>query len=116
MKELAKNFPEGINYEIDYDPHGIRAQFHRGGGAHLVRGGPAGRARGGRRIPADLARQRHSAGAVPVAIIGTLAVPAAGGLFDQSLTLFGLVLATGIVVDDAIVVVENIERKIEQGC
>jgi len=39
----------------------------------------------------------------------------AGGVFDHSLTLFGLVLATGIVVDDAIVVVENIERKIEDG-
>ena len=53
--------------------------------------------------------------AVPVAIIGTLAALLLAGFTINSLTLFGLVLATGIVVDDAIVVVENIERKIEQG-
>ena len=53
--------------------------------------------------------------AVPVAIIGTLAVLLLFGFSINSLTLFGLVLATGIVVDDAIVVVENIERKIEDG-
>jgi len=53
--------------------------------------------------------------AVPVAIVGTLAALLVAGFSINSLTLFGLVLATGIVVDDAIVVVENIERKIEQG-
>ena len=53
--------------------------------------------------------------AVPVAIVGTLAALLAAGFSINSLTLFGLVLATGIVVDDAIVVVENIERKIEEG-
>jgi hydrophobe/amphiphile efflux-1 (HAE1) family protein len=52
---------------------------------------------------------------VPVAIIGTLAALLLAGFSINSLTLFGLVLATGIVVDDAIVVVENIERKIEDG-
>jgi hydrophobe/amphiphile efflux-1 (HAE1) family protein len=53
--------------------------------------------------------------AVPVAIIGTMAALLLAGFSINSLTLFGLVLATGIVVDDAIVVVENIERKIEDG-
>jgi multidrug efflux pump len=53
--------------------------------------------------------------AVPVAIIGTLAALLAAHFSINSLTLFGLVLATGIVVDDAIVVVENVERKIEGG-
>ena len=53
--------------------------------------------------------------AVPVAIVGTLAVLLLLGFSINSLTLFGLVLATGIVVDDAIVVVENIERKMEGG-
>ncbi|MGH8231981.1 MAG: efflux RND transporter permease subunit, partial [Steroidobacteraceae bacterium] len=53
--------------------------------------------------------------AVPVAIVGTLAALLLAGFSINSLTLFGLVLATGIVVDDAIVVVENIERKIEEG-
>jgi multidrug efflux pump len=53
--------------------------------------------------------------AVPVAIIGTFAVMAAIGFSLNNLTLFGLVLAIGIVVDDAIVVVEAVERHIEHG-
>ena len=53
--------------------------------------------------------------AVPVSIIGTFAVMYAFGFSVNALTLFGLVLAIGIVVDDAIVVVENVERNIENG-
>ena len=53
--------------------------------------------------------------AVPVALIGTFAVMAALGFSLNNLSLFGLVLAIGIVVDDAIVVVENVERWLEQG-
>ena len=53
--------------------------------------------------------------AVPVSIIGTFAVMYAFGFSVNALTLFGLVLAIGIVVDDAIVVVENVERNIEDG-
>ena len=53
--------------------------------------------------------------AVPVAIIGTLAVMAFMGFSLNNLTLFGLVLAIGIVVDDAIVVVEAVEHHIEEG-
>jgi multidrug efflux pump subunit AcrB len=53
--------------------------------------------------------------AVPVAIIGTFAVMAAMGFSLNNLTLFGLVLAIGIVVDDAIVVVEAVERQMELG-
>lgn len=53
--------------------------------------------------------------AVPVAIIGTFAVMAAMGFSLNNLSLFGLVLAIGIVVDDAIVVVENIERWLDEG-
>ncbi|WPU21944.1 multidrug efflux RND transporter permease subunit [Cedecea neteri] len=53
--------------------------------------------------------------AVPVSIIGTFAVMNLFGFSINTLTLFGLVLAIGIVVDDAIVVVENIERNIESG-
>ena len=53
--------------------------------------------------------------AVPVAIIGTFAVMAAFGFSLNNLTLFGLVLAIGIVVDDAIVVVEAVEHHIENG-
>jgi multidrug efflux pump len=53
--------------------------------------------------------------AVPVSLIGTFAVMAAMGLSLNTLSLFGLVLAIGIVVDDAIVVVENVERHIALG-
>jgi multidrug efflux pump subunit AcrB len=53
--------------------------------------------------------------AVPVAIIGTFAVMAGFGFSLNNLTLFGLVLAIGIVVDDAIVVVEAVEHHIEEG-
>ena len=53
--------------------------------------------------------------AIPVSLIGTCAVMLALGYSLNMLTLFGLVLAVGIVVDDAIVVVENVERKLAQG-
>ena len=53
--------------------------------------------------------------AVPVSIVGTFAVLHLLGFSINTLTLFGLVLAIGIVVDDAIVVVENVERHIEAG-
>ncbi len=53
--------------------------------------------------------------AVPVSIIGTFAVMYVFGFSINALSLFGLVLAIGIVVDDAIVVVENVERNIEKG-
>jgi hydrophobe/amphiphile efflux-1 (HAE1) family protein len=53
--------------------------------------------------------------AIPVSLIGTFAVMSALGFSLNNLTLFGLVLAIGIVVDDAIVVVENMERLLSQG-
>ena len=53
--------------------------------------------------------------AMPVSLIGTFAVMAPLGFSLNNLSLFGLVLAIGIVVDDAIVVVENVERRIEHG-
>lgn len=53
--------------------------------------------------------------AIPVSLIGTFAVLAAFGFSLNNLSLFGLVLAIGIVVDDAIVVVENVERYLHQG-
>ena len=53
--------------------------------------------------------------AVPISIVGTFAILLAFGFSINTLSLFGLVLAIGIVVDDAIVVVENVERNIEAG-
>jgi len=114
MAELAKNFPEGVTYDIAYDPtvfvrSSIEAVVHTLFEAVilvvLV-------------VVAFLQTWRASVVplvAVPVAIVGTMAALLLLGFSVNSLTLFGLVLATGIVVDDAIVVVENIERKIESG-
>jgi len=53
--------------------------------------------------------------AIPVSLVGTFSVMAALGFAVNNLTLFGLVLAVGIVVDDAIVVVENVERHLRDG-
>jgi multidrug efflux pump subunit AcrB len=53
--------------------------------------------------------------AIPVSLIGTFFVMTAFGFTINNLTLFGLVLSIGIVVDDAIVVVENVERNIRAG-
>jgi hydrophobe/amphiphile efflux-1 (HAE1) family protein len=53
--------------------------------------------------------------AIPISLIGTFAVLAMAGISINNLSLFGLVLAVGIVVDDAIVVVENVERNIADG-
>ena len=67
-------------------------------------------------VPADLARDASfRVVAIPVSLIGTFAVMQALGFSLNMLTLFGLVLAVGIVVDDAIVVVENVERKLTRG-
>jgi hydrophobe/amphiphile efflux-1 (HAE1) family protein len=114
MKDLAKNFPQGVSYEIDYDPtvfvrSSIEAVIHTLFEAVLLVV-----------LVVVVFLQTWRASviplvAVPVAIIGTMAALLMAGFSINSLTLFGLVLATGIVVDDAIVVVENIERKIEDG-
>ena len=53
--------------------------------------------------------------AIPVSLIGTFTILAASGISLNNLSLFGLVLAVGIVVDDAIVVVENVERNMREG-
>src|SRR5262245_42318017 len=114
MKELSRSFPEGLTYDITYDPtifvrNAIEAVVHTLIEAIilvvLV-------------VVVFLQSWRASVVpliAVPVAIIGSLAALLLLGFSINALTLFGLVLAIGIVVDDAIVVVENIERKIEEG-
>ena len=114
MAELARSFPEGVTYDITYDPtvfvrHAIEAVVHTLLEAVLLVV-----------LVVVVFLQTWRATivplvAVPVAIIGTIAALLLLGFSINSLTLFGLVLATGIVVDDAIVVVENIERKIEEG-
>lgn len=114
MEELAKRFPQGVEYDIAYDP----TVFVRGSidavintlleAIVLVV------------IVVILFLQTWRASvipliAVPVSLVGTFAVMQWLGVSINTLSLFGLVLAIGIVVDDAIVVVENVERNIENG-
>lgn len=114
MEEVAKTMPAGIDYTIIYDPtrfikSSIDAIYTTIVEAMILV-----------IIVVMVFLQNWRAAvipivAIPVSLIGTFAVM---GAFDASLnnlTLFGLVLAIGIVVDDAIVVVENIERYIEKG-
>ncbi|MDR6855154.1 efflux RND transporter permease subunit [Variovorax guangxiensis] len=114
MAEINKNMPEGVEYRIAYDP----TQFVRASIESVVH----------TLLEAILLvvlvvilfLQTWRASiipllAVPVSVIGTFAVLHVLGFSINALSLFGLVLAIGIVVDDAIVVVENVERNIEAG-
>jgi multidrug efflux pump len=114
IAEMAKSFPPGMEYSINYDPtlftqQSIDAVYDtlRAAVVLVV-------------IVVMLFLQSWRIAlipliAVPVSLVGTFAVMAPLGFSLNSLSLFGLVLAIGIVVDDAIVVVENVERWIELG-
>jgi hydrophobe/amphiphile efflux-1 (HAE1) family protein len=114
MKELKARFPDGLDYKIVYDTtpfirESVNEVFYTLRDAVILVS-----------LVMLVFLQSWRAAiipliAVPVAIIGTFAVMAAFGFSLNNLSLFGLVLAIGIVVDDAIVVVENIERWLEQG-
>jgi multidrug efflux pump len=114
MAELSKKFPEGVEYRIVYDPtiavrDSIRAVITTllEAIALVV-------------LVVILFLKTWRASlipllAVPVSVVGTFAAMHALGFSINTLSLFGLVLAIGIVVDDAIVVVENVERNIATG-
>jgi len=114
LDEIAKSFPQGLIHTIVYNPTEFIQQsvdavymtiFEAICLVVLV-------------VVAFLQSWRASIIpiiAIPVSLIGTFAVMAAFGFSLNNLTLFGLVLAIGIVVDDAIVVVENIERNLAAG-
>jgi len=114
MKELSKEFPDGITYEIGYDTtpfirESVNEVFKSLRDAVILVA-----------IVVLVFLQSWRSAiiplvAVPVAIIGTFAAMLAVGFSLNNLTLFGLVLAIGIVVDDAIVVVEAVEHFIGQG-
>ena len=114
MEELKNRFPDGIDYDIVYDTtpfidQSINEVFKTLRDAVILVA-----------VVVLLFLQNWRSAiiplvAVPVAIIGTFAVMAMMGFSLNNLTLFGLVLAIGIVVDDAIVVVEAVEHHIEQG-
>ncbi|MBB3860194.1 hydrophobe/amphiphile efflux-1 (HAE1) family protein [Novosphingobium hassiacum] len=114
MNEMSKSFPQGLEYRIVYNPtefisQSIDAVLHTLVEAIvlvvLV-------------IIVFLQKARASiipVLAIPISLVGTFAVLAAAGYSLNNLSLFGLVLAIGIVVDDAIVVVENVERNLAAG-
>jgi multidrug efflux pump len=114
MEELKKRFPEGVEYRIAYDTtpfiqQSVNEVFRTLRDAVILVA-----------LVVLVFLQSWRAAiiplvAVPVAVIGTFAIMAVLGFSLNTLTLFGLVLAIGIVVDDAIVVVENVERWMERG-
>jgi multidrug efflux pump len=114
MAELKKNMPEGVDYRIAYDP----TQFVRASIESVIHTLLEAIVLVVLVVILFLQTWRASIIpllAVPVSVIGTFAVLHLLGFSINALSLFGLVLAIGIVVDDAIVVVENVERNIEAG-
>src|SRR5499425_2088445 len=114
MEELSRGFPEGLTYKIVYNPtvfveESVNAVIHTlfEAIALVV-------------LVVLIFLQTWRATlipllAIPVSLVGTFAAMSAFGFSLNMLSLFGLVLAIGIVVDDAIVVVENVERHIAEG-
>ncbi len=114
MERMKQDFPAGIDYDIVYDPttfvrDSIKAVIHTllEAIALVV-------------IVVIIFLQTWRASiipllAVPISVVGTFGLMHLFGFSINALTLFGLVLAIGIVVDDAIVVVENVERNIASG-
>jgi len=114
MQEIARTMPEGVEYRIAYDP----TQFVRASIKSVVQTLLEAIALVVLVVILFLQTWRASIIpllAVPVSVVGTFAVLHLLGFSINALSLFGLVLAIGIVVDDAIVVVENVERNIEAG-
>nr|WP_286946466.1 efflux RND transporter permease subunit [Pseudomonas sp. UBA6718] len=114
MAELKQSFPQGVDYEIVYDP----TIFVRGSIEAVVHTLLEAIVLVVLVVVLFLQTWRASIiplAAVPVSLIGTFAVMHLFGFSLNALSLFGLVLAIGIVVDDAIVVVENVERNIGLG-
>ncbi|MCS6095310.1 efflux RND transporter permease subunit [Shewanella baltica] len=114
MAELSKGFPEGLTYEIVYDP----TVFVRGSIEAVMKTLLEAVLLVVLVVVLFLQTWRASIiplVAVPVSLVGTFAFMHLLGFSLNALSLFGLVLAIGIVVDDAIVVVENVERNIAAG-
>lgn len=114
MEELSKSFPPGIEYEIVYNPtefiaESIQAVYMTIFEALILV-----------ILVIVIFLQSWRAAiipivAIPVSLVGTFAIMDMLGYSVNNLTLFGMVLAIGVVVDDAIVVVEDIQRNLEKG-
>ncbi|MBR7595250.1 multidrug efflux RND transporter permease subunit OqxB [Klebsiella oxytoca] len=111
MDELAKRFPQDMQWAAPYDPTVFVRDSIRAVVQTLLEAVV---------LVVILFLQTWRASiipliAVPVSVVGTFSILYLLGFSLNTLSLFGLVLAIGIVVDDAIVVVENVERNIEEG-
>src|SRR5262245_14136183 len=114
MEELKQGFPKGVEYTVAFDTtpytrESIRGVFHTLRDSLILVAAV---------VLLFLQNWRSAIiplAAVPAAIVGTFAVMAGFGFSLNNLTLFGLMLSIGIVVDDAIVVVEAVEHHIEHG-
>lgn len=114
MEQMSKDFPKGLEYRIVYNPtefieKSVDAVIHTLFEAVILVV-----------LVIIIFLQKWRAAlipvlAIPVSLVGSFAVLAMLGYSLNNLSLFGLVLAIGIVVDDAIVVVENVERNLEAG-
>lgn len=114
MDELSQNFPQGVAFDVIYNPtefieKSVNAVYQTLFEAMILVV-----------LVIIFFLQSFRAAiipviAIPISLIGTFAVMAVLGFSLNNLTLFGLVLAIGIVVDDAIVVVENVERYLREG-
>lgn len=114
MEDLSKDYPEGFEHRIVYNPtkfieESVTAVIHTLFEAVILV-----------IIVIVIFLQSWRAAiiplaAIPVSLVGTFAIMGPLGFSLNNLSLFGLVLAIGIVVDDAIVVVENVQRNIEEG-
>jgi gold/copper resistance efflux pump len=114
MAKLQDKFPQGIEHRIAYDP----TLFVKASIKNVVQTLVEAMALVVLVVLLFLQRWRAALipiAAVPVSLVGTLAVMHAAGFTLNTLSLFGLVLSIGIVVDDAIVVVENVERHLARG-
>jgi hydrophobic/amphiphilic exporter-1 (mainly G- bacteria), HAE1 family len=114
MAELAKSFPPGIKYESAFDPTSVVSDSIR----EVVTALLLSILLVMLVILVFLQSFRSTliaAITIPVSLVGTFAFIKLFGFSINTLTLFGLTLATGLVVDDAIVVIENIERHLERG-
>ncbi|MBC8051009.1 MAG: efflux RND transporter permease subunit, partial [Chitinophagales bacterium] len=114
MQEVSQSFPKGLEYRIIYNP----TEFIEKSVEELLKTIFEAVALVVIVVLVFLQSWRATiipVVAIPVSLIGTFAVMAALGYSINNLTLFGLVLAVGIVVDDAIVVVENVERRLAEG-
>ena len=114
VEEMSKDFPAGIEYDVIWNPTEFVAQSIREVEKTILEAVIL------VSIVVFVFLQSLRAAiipilAIPISLVGTFAVMELFGFSLNTLSLFGLVLAIGIVVDDAIVVIENVERKIHEG-